>query len=149
MDPNDDPILSKRLKDDLSALYRAEVRIPSEIDRLVTSGARAHFARRGRWIRWSGAGAAAAAVLVLSVQLFRSRPAPPTRVAVAVIRHAGDTDGNATVDIRDALALARKLEAGSVKWTRWKDVNRDKVVDRKDVDAIAMMAVTLHKEVVR
>lgn len=149
MDPNGDPHLPDRLTDDLSALYRAEVHVPAEIDRAVTNSARAHFARRGRWIRWAAAGGAVAAALVVSVALFRSQPAPPTYVAVDSVRHDGDADGNATVDIRDALALARKVEAGSVAWARWEDVNRDKVIDRKDVDAIAMMAVSLRAEAVR
>lgn len=149
MDPHDDPILPDRLADDLSALYRADVRVPAEVDRAVTNGARAHFARRRGWVRWAGAGAAAAAVLVVSVQLFHSEPAAPTQMAVDVTRRDGDADGNAIVDIRDALALARQLEAGNTTWNRWDDVNRDKAVDRKDVDAIAMMAVSLNAEVVR
>ncbi len=149
MDPNDDPTIPDRLADDLAAIYRSEIRIPAEVDRHVTSGARAHFARRGRWVRWVGAGAAAAAVVAVSVQLFRPEPASPTRVAGGYVRHAGDADGNATVDIRDALALARKVEAGSIAWTQWEDVNRDKVIDRRDVDAIAMMAVSLNAELVQ
>ncbi len=149
MNPHDDPNLPDRLTDDLAALYRAEVRVPQAVDRFVTSGARAHFARRSRWIRWAAAGGAIAAVLVMSVSLFRSQYAPPTHVAVDSVRRDGDADGNASIDIRDALALARKVEAGSAAWTRWDDVNGDKVIDRKDVDAIAMMAVSLRAEVVR
>ncbi len=149
MDENDDPILPDRLTDDLTALYRAEVRVSAEVDRAITSGARAHFARRTRWSRWAGAGAAVAAVLVVSVQLFRAQPVAPTRVAGDFVQLDGDADGNETVDIRDALALARKVEAGSATWTRWEDLNGDTIVDRKDVDAIAMMAVSLNAEVVR
>ncbi len=149
MDENDDPILPDRLTDDLSALYRAEVRVTADVDRAVTSGARAHFSIRNRWIRWAGSGAAVAAVLIVSVQLFRSQPVAPTRMAGDFVQHDGDADGNATVDIRDALALARKVEAGNATWTRWEDLNGDKVIDRKDVDAIAMMAVSLNAEVVR
>ena len=149
MDENDNPILPDRLTDDLAALYRAEVRVAAEVDRAVTSGARAHFARRTRWIRWAGAGAAVAAVLVVSVQLFRSQPVAPTRVAGDFVQRDGDADGNATVDIRDALALARKVEAGNATWTRWEDLNGDKLIDRKDVDAIAMMVVRLNAEVVQ
>lgn len=151
MDPHGEGNLPDRLVNDLAAVYRAEVRVPADVDRAVTSGARAHFARRGRWVRWVGAGAATAAVLVVTVQLFRSQPMPLTRVAVnaSTSMRDGDADGNATVDIRDALALARKVDAGDVAWTRWEDVNRDKVIDRKDVDAIARMAVRLKLEVVR
>jgi len=150
MDENEDPILPDGLAGDLADLYRAEVRVPAEVDRMVMSGARAHVARRGMaWIPWAGAAAAVAAVLVVSMQLFRSQPAAPTRVAGDFVQRDGDADGNATVDIRDALALARKVEAGNATWTRWEDVNRDKIIDRRDVDAIAMMAVSLNAEVVR
>ena len=148
MHEKDDPILPDGLVEDLSALYRTQVRVPAEVDRAVTSGARAHFARRPRWIRWAGAAAAVAAAVVVSVVLLRNDPAP-TQVAVDVQQKDGDADGNATVDIRDALALARRVEAGNVAWTRWDDVNRDKVIDRKDVDAIAMIAVSMNAEVVR
>jgi hypothetical protein len=90
-----------------------------------------------------------AAVIVVSVQLFRTEPAPSMQAARVAVQRDGDADGNDTVDIRDALALARKVEAGNATWTRWEDLNRDKVVDRKDVDAIAMMAVSLNAEAVR
>ena len=148
MQEKDEPILPDGLVEDLAALYRTQVRVPTEVDRAVTSGARAQFARRPRWIRWAGAAAAVAAVVVVSVVLLRN-DSVPTQVAVDVYQKDGDADGNATVDIRDALALARKVEAGNAAWTRWEDVNRDKVIDRKDVDAIAMIAVSMNAEVVR
>jgi hypothetical protein len=150
MDPIDDPILPERLRDDLGALYRAEVQVPADVDRLVLSSARARSMRRGRWARWVGAGAAVAAVVVVSITLLRPHASAPQQHARRdVYTPDGDADGNAVVDIRDALALARNVEAGNAKWTRWEDVNRDKVIDRKDVDAIAMMAVALKPEVVR
>ena len=151
MDPHDDPVLPDGLADDVTALYRADVRVPADVDRAVTAGARSHFARRTRWVRWAGAGAAVAAVLVVSVQLFRSDPAPSGSLQVAgdYFQRDGDADGNDAVDIRDALVLARKIEAGGATWTRWEDLNRDNVVDRKDVDAIARMAVSLNAGTVR
>ena len=151
MDPHDDPVIPDSLEDDLTALYRAEARVPAAVDRAVTAGARSHFARRTRWVRWAGAGAAVAAVLLVSVQLFRSDPAPSGSLQAARdrIQRDGDADGNDTVDIRDALALARKIEAGGATWTRWEDLNQDKVVDGKDVDAIARMAVSLNAGAVR
>jgi hypothetical protein len=148
MQEKDDPILPDGLVEDLSALYRTQVRVPTEVDRAVTSGARAHFARRSRWIGWASAAAAVAAAVVVSVVLLRN-DSVLTQVAVDAYQKDGDADGNATVDIRDALALARRVEAGNVTWTRWDDVNRDKVIDRKDVDAIAMIAVSVNTEVLR
>jgi hypothetical protein len=69
--------------------------------------------------------------------------------AMSVSPHVGDANGDGRVDIRDALALARRIESGTVLPTTRDDVNGDRVIDRKDVDAIAIMAVSLSAEVVR
>ena len=55
-------------------------------------------------------------------------------------RQAADVNGDGTIDIRDALLLARQLESGPVDG---RDVNHDGVTDRRDVDAIAKMAVRI------
>lgn len=153
MDPNADPDLPDPLARDLSAVYGAQVRVSPEVDRVVTSSARAHFARRGRWMRWAGVAAGVAAVVVLSMLLVRPlesrRIAHTTAAARSTLLGDANTDGR--VDIRDALSLARRIEAGSIPPTPRDDVNVDRVVDRKDVDAIAMLAVRLDApaEVVR
>jgi hypothetical protein len=57
-----------------------------------------------------------------------------------VVRHDFNGDGN--VDVLDALALARKVEAGgqlSVKW----DLNSDGTVNGQDADAILTEVVLL------
>jgi len=151
MDPNADPDLPDPLTRDLSALYGAQVRVPAEVDRMVTSGACAHFARRGRWVRWVGAGAAIAALVVVTVMLVRPPQRAPIAHSVANSTTPGDANGDGRVDIRDALSLARRIEAGLVQPTSREDVNADRVIDRKDVDAIAMLAVRLDAaaEVVR
>jgi hypothetical protein len=92
---------------------------------------------------------AAAAAIVVSIVLSRPETAEPTRITDDFAIRIGDADRNNTIDIRDALALARKIEGGDVKWTRWEDVNQDKVVDRQDVDAVAMLAVRIEPEAVR
>lgn len=143
MDPNGDPNLPDRLADDLAALYRAEVRVPTEVDRLVASGARAHFARRRRWVRWASAGAAVAAAVVVSVLLLRPDEDRHIAQTAAATVTAGDANADGRVDIRDALSLARRIEGGSAQPTPRADINRDNVIDHKDVDAIAMMAVRL------
>jgi hypothetical protein len=48
------------------------------------------------------------------------------------------------LDIVDALRLAKRLESGPVRESRW-DVNRDGVVDGRDVQTIVVRAVRLEK----
>ncbi len=153
MDPADDPILPDRLTNDLASLYRAEVHVPSQVDRVITSGARAPFAQRGRWVRWAAAGVAVAAAVVVSIVLLRPAGERPqiarAPAATAGPVTVGDANGDGSVDIRDALSLARRIEAGPVTPSARDDVNADRVIDRRDVDAIAMMSVSLGGEVVR
>jgi hypothetical protein len=139
--------LPKPLRDDLSSLYRADVRVSAELDRLTTSRARAHFAKpgRSRWIRWAAGAAGVAAVVLISIVLLRD-PGQPQVASTALV---GDANRDGIVDIRDALVLARKIEAGPVDVTSREDLNNDRAIDRKDVDAIAMLAVRLGPEVVR
>ena len=56
-----------------------------------------------------------------------------------------DIDRNGRVDILDAFALARQIEAGSGRLPDG-DINGDGVVDAGDVDAIALKAVALTAE---
>ena len=55
-----------------------------------------------------------------------------------------DFDRDGRVDILDAFALARRIEEGGESSRRW-DLNEDGAVDRRDVDAIAMAAVSLER----
>ncbi len=54
---------------------------------------------------------------------------------------AGDLDRSGRVTILDAFALARQLDSGSSPAAS--DFNGDGLIDRGDVDAIAMLAVRL------
>jgi len=56
-----------------------------------------------------------------------------------------DLDRNGRVDILDAFHLARKLQAGDVI-PRDLDVNGDGMVNRKDIEAIAVEAVALENK---
>jgi hypothetical protein len=103
-----------------------------------------HFAntqrnRRGyrRMIAVWSAAAVVALAGVIAVRFLnpQMRTAPSTVAAVP-----GDVDGNGRVDILDALRLARDIEAGR---TVNNDINSDGVVDGRDVDAIALRAVSL------
>ncbi len=55
-----------------------------------------------------------------------------------------DFDRNGQVDILDAFALARRIKASDEYKGEW-DINRDGLVNQKDVDMIAMAAVSLKR----
>ena len=63
------------------------------------------------------------------------------RIAQAADRH--DLDGNGRVNILDAFVLARHVESAAVPRGQW-DLNGDGLVDRNDVDLVAMAAVALN-----
>lgn len=120
---------------------------PAGLDGFDAAGAAGvHFARvrRNRRLRW-GSVAAAAASLAMGVFVIapwgesrsgRSRMA--TEVATEVV---GDLNGDGTVNMLDALMLATRVDAGEAM-AAW-DFNHDNMVDRRDADVLAMVAVDL------
>jgi len=129
-----EPELPESLARDLARLCGEAPPVPPSVDAAIALAARRRLAGirvRRRALRWAGAAAAAAAALVFAVVL--SRP-----------RVQGDIDGNGRVDILDAFALAREIEARSDP-RRDRDLNGDGAVDRADVDLIAMTAVNLDR----
>jgi hypothetical protein len=151
MEPeSDDPRIPESLRADLATLYARQPSASPNIEQAILSRARAHLAGRGRLrplLRVGGAAAAVAAIVLVSVAVLHrpDRPQIASRNAPAgdAYTQTGDANHDGVVDIRDAMLLARKVDAGQVAWTRWEDANGDKVIDRKDVDAIAMLAVKL------
>jgi hypothetical protein len=144
----------KALTDDLSALFGADASVPPAVDVAVLAAARQAIARRGRAriaFRWAAAVAAAAAALLLAIQFPPSREAtapkasrPSAAAAEALVLAREDINGDGRVDILDAFALARSIEAQRKLRGEW-DVNGDGVVDKWDVQAIAAAAVSLKK----
>jgi len=116
---------------DLRSLYRAPVAVSPEVDQRVQQAAWRHLAlRRGmRVVRWLAPLAAAAAAVLVFLPQAREET-------------VGDVDGSGGVDILDAFALARRVEASAPVKTSW-DMNLDNAVDQRDVDLIAAMAVAL------
>jgi hypothetical protein len=97
--------------------------------------------------RWWGAGLAAAAAVVLALRVFVAHPTasrqamtPPRQVA-----RLGDVDHDGRVNILDAYIVARKIARHEPLDLAW-DVNGDGVVDQRDVDLIAHMAVRVSPE---
>ena len=91
-----------------------------------------------------GGSAIAAAAVVAFVLL---RPTLPRSVP-SVATGPGDINGDGRIDMLDAYLLARHIKDGDQLDPRW-DMNGDGVVDQRDVDAIAAIAVSLGKGGVR
>jgi hypothetical protein len=146
----EEPALPESLRAELSRLYRVDASVSPAIDRTILNRARAHLARRGR-LRLLGEVGAVAAVILLVVGIvitIFSRTEHGNRPGGLAAQQPADVNGDGIVDIRDALLLARKLDAGPVGGQQ-QDVNRDGVTDRRDVDAIANLAVKLEPGVAR
>lgn len=143
----DDLELPKNLTSELWWRYCSEIQVPPEVDRAILNRAKAQMMRRGQLrplLRVGWAAAAAIVILALLTPAIYQHFHPRPQVAV-VSRATGDVNGDGVVDVRDALALARKVESRNASFTQWDDVNNDKAVDRKDVDAVAMLAVRIDR----
>jgi hypothetical protein len=134
--------LGQALQKDMRTLYRVPVSIEPAIDAAIAALARdraaAALRRRSvaRLARW-GLFAAAGLALGVSLTVYLARPTPATRVALAE-----DLNHDGVVDILDALILERAVEG---KGPGLVDLNGDGSVDQRDVDRVAMAAVSLGK----
>ncbi len=141
--------VSERFSEDLGRLFAPDRPIPSDIDRAVAEAARRHFARperRLRWLRWAVPATAAAAIAVTCLWWIYPEAAPLVAPSPQLSQAATDIDGNGRVDILDAFALARHIEASQPTESVW-DFNSDGLIDRRDVDTVALAAVRLNKGV--
>jgi hypothetical protein len=131
---------------DLARLYRADVTASPAVDQAILNRARAHVAGRKRTLLLRRvAGAAAAVILIAAAVIPTLRIANPARPTAA--RHVNDINADGAVDIRDALALQKSIDAGRA--TAAGDINSDGVTDKRDVDAIAMQSVRLDRGATR
>jgi len=149
-DDNLDLQLSDEFKTDLANLFKPGHSIPPEIDRAILDKASGRILvrqRRYRIIRRIGIVAATAAVILLAFSLDLSKKsktqAPSAYLAQTV---SFDIDQSGRVDILDAFKLARNIESSDHVDSNF-DMNKDGIVDRKDVDTVALAAVALDKGV--
>ena len=117
---------------------RMAVLVPPAVDDAVLSRARERFAEirrrrsRAKTVWWMSAAACFVALALLAGSLINT---PRFERA--------DVDRSGRVDILDALVLARRIQQGTAAGF---DLNRDGVVDKRDVDFVAAQAVRLRKE---
>jgi len=152
-DNDSDLTVAPRFREDLGALFAPDRPIPACVDRAVAEAARRHFPQRQRrlWkLRWTVPATAAAAILI-GVSLWWLKAGPAGRTAsesraqvVAVSSAQADIDANGRVDILDAFTLARRIEAQQPLDRVW-DFNGDGLIDRRDVDTVALAAVRLDR----
>ena len=137
----------QQLRKDLTSLTCGHIKIPQEVDQAVLREAVKALVRTkrtrftyGKPIAWLAAAASLTLVIWIS-GLFRSSTTAPLPATVAST--PGDLDRNGRVDILDAFQLARELDDDIAPTAG--DINADGVIDRADVEAIAMKAVTLEQ----
>ena len=151
--PADFDDLPDPLKADLADLFPADVNPSPAADQALLSRARAHFAgvqrrrRRMRVLEYAIATAIVAVVAAVILPTFRTHPDGGRGAALARMEARGDVNHDGVVDIRDAMLLARRIDAKHAREVN--DYNNDKTIDRLDVDAIAMRAVRLDPGVTR
>jgi hypothetical protein len=145
--------ISSKLSADMKALFQPQVGVPPEVDRAVMDHANKHFAamqsgkRRRLRVHWAWRIAAAAAVIILAFSLDLTKQTGPATDHFSVSKtQAVDIDRNGRVDILDAFKLARHIESADHSETEW-DINGDGLIDRNDVDMVALAAVRLDKGV--
>jgi len=127
------------LEDEMEALAIGHaVRVRAARAAQAAAGGRRRLTRAAPW-------AAAAAVVLIAAAgaLWRGGlgSSAPAAEAPAWIGRADDVNRDGRVDVLDAFALARAVDAGDRR-SEW-DVNRDGAVDKGDVDAVALAAVAL------
>ena len=121
--------------------------IPDEADSRMRHAIQHHFAQHGRrspsrrrMLGWSGA-IAALLGLAITAWLLVPRPQVATEWSLVEVRPA-DIDRSGRVDILDAWALAHMVEQNATANAAL-DINGDGVIDHRDVDAVAMQAVSV------
>ena len=145
--PNEDaatqePVAPTGLVEALRSIQGPGIAVPKGVDDAVLAEARSYLEETARsrvvpFPRWLAAAAAVVAGLGLILLLSKRELGIPSFAR-------GDVDRNGRVDMLDAFALARKLQAGSVSDLMF-DLNGDGTIDQRDIDSIAAQAVKLHK----
>ena len=153
-DPNPDVTdldLPPRLRDAIARMHESVVPVPTELDDSILADAKRSFHHRRRaWMvigRFS-IGIATAALVAIALRVLMAAPSshPPTAmVQPPRLYQIADVNHDGRVDILDAYIVARKIAHHEPLDPAW-DINGDGVVDQKDVDLIATLAVQATRE---
>lgn len=141
LQPPDDPEFPAGLRDRLAAAARVNLPIPKALDAAILAHARLGYARRMRFrrtVRWISLAASAAAILIVALFIVDRYPDRSPQF----VRQTIEDGPSSRISMLDAFNLARRLKANDTIGPAW-DVNRDGIVDDKDVAALARIAVSL------
>src|SRR5262249_50669792 len=123
---------------------KPSVFIPGSVDQAIVLAARRHFSQQQKpgfkwlfFIRWGFTVVALALGLTIAPRILR-KSGSTGQFAREDLNHDG------RVDVLDAFALARELKSKTHPGPQL-DINRDGVVDEKDVETLAARAVSLGK----
>ena len=132
-EPNDDLKAPESLIGALRELHCERVLVPQQVDSAILNAALRNLAKKRiqQW-QWLSTAAALIAAGWLGWMQFGNQDAHE------------DVNGDGRVDILDALALARRISGGAAQDNQW-DLNKDGIVDQRDVELIARHAVKLKK----
>lgn len=140
-----DPV--PQLDVDLKRLYQRALPTDPARDQAILGMAR-QAARRHGWARRGLRLAPFAAAALVGVVLWLNH-GDSRQLAVSdspsAVADPRDLNNDGRIDILDAMLLARRLEQGGTP-AAGSDLTGDGAVDRADVDAIALAAVTLPRE---
>jgi len=136
-----DDDLPDDLQNDLSALYRQAVPGDARRDQQILhqSLMRLRWGHRRRWLLGAGGAMAAAAAVVLIVLLHKPPMAATPQFALFAL---GNPPPQGQVDILTAFRLSKALKLGQHPSPAWDRIG-DGVIDQRDVDAWAKLAVRI------
>ena len=137
----------RKLVEDLRALFDVDIAVPPELDERILTMAQRRFARRRPRLlvlRWPAVATATVCVLVAIIVSFHEKQTGVTPPAQLALVSREDFDHNGQVDILDAFALARQIRDSDEEEEEW-DINGDGLVNQKDVDVVALAAVSLER----
>lgn len=136
-----------RLESAFKQLPQQKLFIPPTLDEAVLKAARRQLEggekRHATWIRYLPWWAGATGCLLLAAALAVYWDVLPRRMEGGVVIASEDVNGDGVVDILDAFALARQLQAGGTP--ALPEFNGDRELNERDIALVAAHAVKLDK----
>jgi hypothetical protein len=117
--------------------------VDTAMDGIIRAAAAHHFAWKRRVLFVAAAASAAALLLAAAWAAWPAavrHETPPAVTAAMAGPLPGDLNNDGRIDILDAFLLAKRIESKAGLGAE-ADIDLDGVVDSKDVDALAMLAV--------
>ena len=140
-----EPGLAPGVERDLRELYAPRIAVPQFLDTAVLADAHRVLGRRRVFAGWgtrAALGLAAMLALAATIQFVAGHRPTTAGLGPTPRALAGDIDADGRVDIVDAMVLAAAVRLEPMGGAA-RDVNGDGVIDERDVEAVARLAVRL------